>query len=369
MAVAAPLGIGTALMNTIGIISGIAGTIQFGIDNFKEPERTGSSIKIAVGLDYKGGLQNSGGDLPDIRLWSENGEFLGMKADPGKVKNGNVGTVKVNHKKGNGAQATYALFSANNDAICIAYVSITWPDENKYAWLGDWGDKCGGSWFYSNIYVKGTNYSPHCFWIDKNGDQPQTGFQVHFPDFVDYDGKEIKAETKKGYCNSYKFKMTTKPDPNSIDYRPLGNAKLPRDSKGNPQLRKSQPAPAINKKPTIKGPQGNGTTGTGNKSLHYNRLIISDNPDHKVKDLCKSKASLGPDFANIKEGMFCRMKDKTLFPICNSKIKDKCFNVQSKQLIMGGKSARDIPYVDFGDWTSGGKKPSGDKKPAGDKKQ
>lgn len=49
-----------------------------------------------------------------------------MKADPGKIKDGNQGEIKVPHYvKDSGQQATYALFSANNDAICVAYLTIT----------------------------------------------------------------------------------------------------------------------------------------------------------------------------------------------------------------------------------------------------
>ena len=39
---------------------------------------------------------------------------------------------------------------------------------------------------YSNIYID--NKQPGCMLIDKNGDQPVTGFQVHFPDFNDKGG-------------------------------------------------------------------------------------------------------------------------------------------------------------------------------------
>ena len=35
--------------------------------------------------------------------------------------------------------------------------NVLHADGNKYAWDGNWGAKCGGNWFYSNIFIKGTS--------------------------------------------------------------------------------------------------------------------------------------------------------------------------------------------------------------------
>ena len=71
--------------------------------------------------------------LPDVRLWNQAGEFLGMKADPGRVGSGESGEIKVPHyEKDSKQQAPYVLFSANNNAICITYATIT---VSKYSLL------------------------------------------------------------------------------------------------------------------------------------------------------------------------------------------------------------------------------------------
>ena len=71
---------GAAIINIIGAISGALGIIQFGQDNFGSGEdKGGSVVRIQVGLDSDRGLNNAGGDLPDIRLFNEVGEFLGAK--------------------------------------------------------------------------------------------------------------------------------------------------------------------------------------------------------------------------------------------------------------------------------------------------
>ena len=74
---------GVAAINVIGVISGLLGIYQFGADNFGKADEGGSVVRVQVGLDYENGLSNSGGDLPDIRLFNEVGEFLGGSYDPG----------------------------------------------------------------------------------------------------------------------------------------------------------------------------------------------------------------------------------------------------------------------------------------------
>ncbi len=133
------------IINVIGIVSGILGIFQFGIDNFAKTDSGGSVVRIQVGLDSTGGLTNSGGDLPDIRLFNEVGEFLGAKYDPGHIDDGTTGSdIRVQQKAEQ--QATYGLFTANDDAICIAYLSIVWPDGQKFGWTGGWGRQCGATW-------------------------------------------------------------------------------------------------------------------------------------------------------------------------------------------------------------------------------
>lgn len=134
-----------AFTGVIGVISGILGIAQFGMDKFAAPDSSGSVVRFQVALDSDGGLSNAGGDIPDIRLFNEVGEFLGGRYDPGFVEDGTTSSdVRVKQKSEH--QATYALFSANDNAVCLAYISIIWPDEQKYGWLGSWGRQCGATW-------------------------------------------------------------------------------------------------------------------------------------------------------------------------------------------------------------------------------
>lgn len=77
--------------------------------------------------------------------------------------------------------------------------------------------------------------------------------------------------------------------------------------------------------------------------------IATELPGLSAYELCEDALSMGPDFVNIPEGKFCRMSDKTLWPTCDhqrSKVgpTDDCFDVESRQLVVGGKVTRSKPY-------------------------
>ena len=87
-----------------------------------------------------------------------------------------------------------------------------------------------------------------------------------------------------------------------------------------------------------------------------NNLVVDDSDNRTGKGLCESPTSVGPDFVNVADGTFCRMSDKTLFPICDADTTDNCFNTEMYQLIINGVAARDSPYEGVLDWTSKGSK-------------
>jgi hypothetical protein len=349
-----------AIISTLDIINGVLGIAQFGIDNFAQKDDAGKTVvQLAVGLDVPGELSNAGGDLPDVRLFNEAGEFLGMTADPGDITDGTQGSVSVST---NGQQATYTLFSANNNAICIAYATITWPSGDKYAWSGNWGRRCGASWYYSNYYIKGTDIKPDCMWIDGDGDQEQTGFQIHWPEFYFESGDTAQAKDSSYYCDSgVAFGIRKEKDPSSITYWILSSAKRTvSDWIFGKRSQTGVTDSPHKKKVTDWTPRGrsthvrrhNETNGQVGSTMFQDRLIKDNNPTHATADLCLSESSVGPDFLNVAEGQFCRMSDKTLWPLCNDEIRDDCFNVDLHQLIVGGIATRDNPYHNVEDWSN-----------------
>ncbi|KAK0743548.1 hypothetical protein B0T18DRAFT_439401 [Schizothecium vesticola] len=304
-----------AFVEVIGVLSGVLGIVQFGMDNFAgEDDSVNSIIKIAVGLDG-GGLTNAGGDLPDVRLFNEFGEFLGMSADPGTIDDGTTKEIKVRHEDDIGQQATYTLFSANDNAICIGMTTITWPDGSNWGWTAQWADPCKASWYFSNLRFKGASDDPIFMWIDGNGDQPHTGFQIHWaswapetpPDQRAPDDRKGTSLTEEQLCFSGPpFELKTERDPRGIIVAP----------------------------PKQHFAKRRGRTRRGNGG---DNLVVNYSPARSVKRLCNSDTSAGPDFANFAEGLFCSMKDKDIYPFCDGVgTTIQCFDTEAEEVVLGG---------------------------------
>ncbi|KAI9037483.1 uncharacterized protein KD926_000278 [Aspergillus affinis] len=292
-----------SFVDAIGVISGILTIVSFASDNFGSGETSGSTFKVAVALDGPNGPTDAGGDLPDVRVWNDVGSFVGMTADPGTVSNGNLGEIKVDHEN----QGVYSLFSANNDAICVAWVTTTWSDDrggNQYAVSGDYGEACGGTWFESHMYPNADEeYQPKCFWIDKDGDQPQTGFQVRWPAFSKDEFSEDDTDPSR-LCNDIDFGLRDEEDPNSITHyvqKKRSNKLRVRQPRRRPQWADSE-------------------------------IVISDAKQHSAKRLCQSDTSMGPDFAHTGEELFCDMEAKMLYAFCTGNDKETCFDLDSQSL-------------------------------------
>lgn len=159
MAVAIPAAIGVAGVvagggtSALGYVTGIFGMFAGSVGilgfldskfGFLNTDLMGSVVRMQVGLS---GPNASGmdGDLSDIRLYDDFGEKIGEKFDPGFVEDGALSKdlLVQSHQ-----QASYGLFTAHDDAICLAYITIVWPDGQKLGWVGDWGKECddGATW-------------------------------------------------------------------------------------------------------------------------------------------------------------------------------------------------------------------------------
>jgi len=75
----AAIGVGTMALNFLSVISGGLGILQFGMDNFKEPEEVGSVLTVQVALDYKtdhSSLSNAGGEYVNLSPDMSSLEYL-----------------------------------------------------------------------------------------------------------------------------------------------------------------------------------------------------------------------------------------------------------------------------------------------------
>lgn len=144
-------GPGTVLINTLGVIAGALGIFGFMQNQVDRAGKDDLVFSFKIGLDGAHGpgtppLTEAGGNLPDIRVFDNQGNFLGMATnDRNKCESGEdnclakvPGPIKQ--------QPSYALFTANDDALCVAWASVTYPGGDKYGWVGNWAKECNAPW-------------------------------------------------------------------------------------------------------------------------------------------------------------------------------------------------------------------------------
>jgi hypothetical protein len=130
-----------AAANIISVIGTGITLLSFLLDNVPDGEDQAKLSYIIANDGAGGDLSNAGGDLPDVRLWDDTGEFLSASYDPGYCGEGvTTCTTDVNTQEA----PTYALFTGNNDAICIAWTGLSWAGrQKKYGFHpGNWAHAC-----------------------------------------------------------------------------------------------------------------------------------------------------------------------------------------------------------------------------------
>lgn len=134
----------------VGVISGfIDGALNSTLATYEFPQAYPRSdpgltvMRYGVALnDYKG--RDADGDAPDVRLWDDEGHFIGMNTDSRHIKEGSYIDVSVRHTSV--GKPTYAVLAANSNAICLSYIRMVWPDGQNWGWVGNWARTCGKSW-------------------------------------------------------------------------------------------------------------------------------------------------------------------------------------------------------------------------------
>ncbi|OAL62093.1 hypothetical protein A7C99_6668 [Trichophyton rubrum] len=272
-----------AFVRILGIIAGSLGIISFGLDRFGgEGSHSGSTIKVAVALDGPQ-LSNSAGVF-GTRLESS----LVLLSTPEGQKQGTL--VKSKSSMTIRGCIPYSRPTMMQCVLsgCRPPGQVATEATSTYAVTGDFSEPCGGAWFPSNLYISDKkDHQPDCFWIDKIGDQPKTGFQVRWPAYSEDRFDENNKDPKR-LCNNKK-----------------------RDE--NPRACRS----------TIRRP------GWANSEL-----VISDSKHHSARRLCMSDSSFGPGFAHTEEGLFCDMDAKVLYAFCADIVeKSACFDLKRQRIV------------------------------------
>ncbi len=375
--------VANAVFNVVGVIMGAVGMVSMGQDLFADKQGATTNVRLHIGHAKKS--DNTGGSLPDIALFDVYGEEVGRKesSDNGHVKNGNYVDIKVKHTDpDDNRQSEYISISAGmTDAICIAGITVTWPDDGKQAWVGDTGYLCDAPWFYSETVVGEPNYKPKCIWIDSDGSNglPYAGMGMHITDFASESGRDEQyQENRDTMCKSPpRFQMYEELGVwNNIPYfdPPLkyvegtlvdkdikkvlvdGKVKNPKPGAPRPE-KKRECYPGYmgqmictrdESSARLRSTERKKAKPTG-KRFMAGRLVISEHRGQSAKEVCESRSSAGPDFYSAEEKLFCDMETKKLYPACGQSTDNTiCFDVTTKKLrsVAGaGRLRRDLAAV------------------------
>ncbi|KAJ4326676.1 hypothetical protein N0V84_002902 [Fusarium piperis] len=269
------------MVNVIGILGAVASVFTILDSIFTNvPKGRSSLVSIRAALDKKDGSGTMGGKIGLIRTWNNNRDKLGEESNL-KIGTGDLIEVQVSQKSSQ--QATYVSLHATNDAVCIAYVAITWV---------------------------GGDSQPTCTWIDGDGTNGLVAksISIHFPTFAHEPNKPYSKDPKS-YCGIQGF----------LGYQDF-------------DMRRPVPVPN-NRKRTI-GPQRRNTSGT--------QVVVSEKAGYNTTELCTSETSWGPDFVSLDEGLYCDMDSRELLLVCHD---DKdvvpCFDAKTMKIEYGDKVERD----------------------------
>ncbi|KAI1405520.1 hypothetical protein F4819DRAFT_482490 [Hypoxylon fuscum] len=346
-------------VEALGVVGSLVTIFSFVSDQFDNSDGPKVAFNFYIGSDgannpddpNDGALSNAGGNLPDIRIWEENGDFIEIQMnDHNKCEDGSVVCSSAIEEVE--VQPTYTLFTANNDAMCIAYATVNFPgDTSKYATtLGAWAKTCsenyegrGGSWYWSDIYVQpkdGGSFKTECAWIDLDGDQPTTGISLHWPDFDGSEGIPSGVDLEHFCTNNHVLEFHTEEDPRTISRLTRKRNIFSRD----PSIGyATTPADAM-----VKRQKSNEAKAKRTTSKHARSLVKSTSEDHTAEDLCEAKNSAGPSFVSFKDRQFCHMETKTLYPFCEDVTAGACFDNGTNTVKALGNAKREaLPSLEF----------------------
>ncbi|KAK7721463.1 hypothetical protein SLS63_009577 [Diaporthe eres] len=338
----------------IGLIIGIIGLIQSSLFTYSAvvglgkpdgwvppPEEWGKPwpFSIATGLEgpkpnESEPLQGAGGPFPDVHLFNDNGDYLGAAKDRTAYIGHNraipLDIYPINVHKHEGQYASFAILAGKGDGrdpLCIVDFGLGLPN------------------YHSGVYRKNANGTVPCFWLGGYGVQ---GIQVHLPSHTFGQTSIPFAEINKTNETAHDWFCNRPAVLNLWEELPPRH-KVPgilvkdlqqragRTLEDTRRLHKDKKLLQPGRRSSFPSPHEDTVT------------IATELPGLSASELCEDALSMGPDYVNIPEGKFCRMSDKTLWPTCgNQRSKvgptDDCFDVESRQLVVGGKVTRSKPY-------------------------
>ncbi|KAI7199682.1 hypothetical protein KC324_g3129, partial [Hortaea werneckii] len=304
-----------------------------------------SSIRVAVGLHGRDDPYNYKGSV-DLRLYTTYGNVIGYPEVDKSINAGNRVYESEHYDEFRGEQAPNVEVTGNNDAICINWLTVSWPGNDDWVFSGGLAERCNiAPWYPSdNLLGYDQDQNPHrpdCFW-DGDGSigGDRTAVSVYLPNFMTQrDGSYNDDPSVAKYYNDDGSGLTYFSPPPDID-NGSNLGKRGSDEYPRPDMDKRQ--------------EGSLLGSIGRLLVQNNtRLIQSDLPEHSASRVCDSDSSWGPSFISIGEGTFCDMSSKILYPVCGGE-KDtggvQCFDLVTRAL-KGLNTLSTFEWLSFERWT------------------
>ncbi|KAI1319037.1 hypothetical protein F5Y16DRAFT_418286 [Xylariaceae sp. FL0255] len=279
------------VLDIVGFIAGSLGIWGFGTNLIPDATNQASNY------------QNAGGGIQNMKTYNEYGALIGSGRNGNEyIGNGNPGQISC--PQDNAQQAATTEFYADNDAICLAYITATWPDGQQWGWVGDWGMECGLLWYESGIQLQssaGNGSSPACTWVD--GDHTN-GIQAGV---IGISWSSFKANTSEA----------------ATDTNACGSSFRAWTNDGGDQL--LSPGGLLSTRDVAS------RNATRPSQRMDDRLVVSHRGNANATRLCESETSWGPDFISMGESLYCNMETHELVPLCVNGITTDCFEVDGPQ--------------------------------------
>ncbi|KAJ4387565.1 hypothetical protein N0V93_008160 [Gnomoniopsis smithogilvyi] len=346
------------ITGTISIMSAVIGFVQ---KPRRPSEDVGAAWTLWLSTGYDGAhnpdgtpLTGAAGPFPDVLIFGKTGDYIGCSHDEtsyaqhGSWNGFPVWPLDKDHRQ----KPEYALlsFTRSGDPLCVVEFGLSKDADQAPSGHSGFNaltaQTCGYEWYHSGTTrteEKGDDMPVPCFWF---GEENTKSAQFHLPSHsMILDRNRIKkintsAETRhEHFCNS-PAKMNfwdDAPDKSSMK----GRLNTALDLTGRITLNET-----LEKTKGKKNPGSLSARQIARRAIHQDTISIARKKRRGLlaDELCSMGNSWGPDWVNEEEGQFCRMSDKTMWPVCAKEISDNCFDMGLKDLVIGGKVHRALPY-------------------------
>lgn len=364
-----------AALEVVGILFNGIAAIPTLVSIFGPDTKDATNVRVLLGASTDE-ADSLGGNTPGVSLWDFNGHAIGF-TDGKSTVIGQADFVDITvfpRTQGNNVPANYvSITNGGDDGICIAGISLTFPDSSQAGFDANVAATCGAFWANSNTQILGQPPGPRlepakCIWLDRDGSfgHIHQGMGLHIPSFSAIDNNLATSyhDNNDLMCKSGpRFRMYEKlvtEDPILVFPHPpefvqsLDNPNLTGTDLDPSFIINNPGIPAANLYTDAGGPvspnqrrnihrrnqrinlaRSNSTVGLKNSNSTQRapqrplaeRLIISPHSFNSARELCESQTSYGHSFVSLQESLFCDMTTKILYYTCSDKISSCCLDV------------------------------------------